>query len=862
MADKEPASLEERRPYTGSLDGPHPRIPHDHTANHSQDKEYSYAVQSTLDSVEKKLEDAVHQCHHLVQISYYSIVYYDDLPATQETTMKELFTILRSKVVLLVGHLGVGKTTVAKLLSAGWKNKSYLSEYDLVLNLPLKECGAKNMKSFESLCDWLGMPEHRSEFEYLLKKLGKRLLMILDGWESLVASDTNWTTSVVTKIIKRQVLSESTVIVTSRPSGIDSLIQFTDFDLHLQLTGFTSDGVLQYFSNLTLEGLGNKERLLEYILEYQEIRDLCHIPTMCDLLTDMYKILKFTLPSSVTQCISMMAVGTVRRELCGGKDMTPQDYELDSLSPLAQRHIGIASRLALTDIEFGLTDNPGGLSYFCYGEDLTGVDGIRGGLVEERTVKLADGHLQSSCRFMHPLIRQFLAAIALQKLPIVNQVKFFHKHSRDMVRELEPLCKFFFGLSKQKSSAPFSSTETTLPHIVDLLINNLDIDDQSDVMDQLFLISCIYESEEPALWKKLASKYPDILRLQLGGASITSVVRLTLAMMMANSGIRQWVVEAPVSKKHIGESLELLTSMYDRTSTVTVSIVSGPDVVLRPFVLKPVVRLSEPAWKRVHISCCKSLKDVFHRVLQLYSPVKIRSDCSDLGYMSFVSCDCLQESFTQDVCIEPIEALHWVPLPPRTKKQRRRGSEAEESHMEIHHQRSSAELILLSTPYPNGITFTLPVTNEEVIMKLYDQSLELSFRSGRIASEVREVIEREEELATCVQETARSGRTEMVVTGLLLPRKTNTESLPNVSIQTIKPASVAEANTTTPLQPTQEQRAIPVHSTSTAVQQSQAGDKSKRQPVAWRPGTVIYTVSLSLTISMDGIIFCDSFKIP
>ena len=41
--------------------------------------------------------------------------------------------------------------------------------------------------------------------------------------------------------------------------------------------------------------------------------------------------------------------------------------------------------------------------------------------------------------------------------------------------------------------------------------------------------------------------------------------------------------------------------------------------------------------------CSRIVRELFHRLLQLYSPIKLKSDGSNASYISILACGCLQE---------------------------------------------------------------------------------------------------------------------------------------------------------------------------------------------------------------------------
>lgn len=65
------------------------------------------------------------------------------------------------------------------------------------------------------------------------------------------------------------------------------------------------------------------------------------------------------------------------------------------------------------------------------------------------------------------------------------------------------------------------------------------------------------------------------------------------------------------------------------------------------------------------------MREVLHRVLQLYSPIKLKSSSTEPSYVSFLVCECLKEKFEKEqmLTIEPIRAIHWITVKMKEKKE-------------------------------------------------------------------------------------------------------------------------------------------------------------------------------------------------
>ena len=150
----------------------------------------------------------------------------------------------RSQLVLIMGMSGTGKSSFTQRLAQDWCMGRALQEYSLVLFLPLaKVKSAEEMRYIENLASLFNLPEElNSQFGEIVSNVGKRVLIILDGWdEFVIANHHNWKRSIIASVLSRKVFSLATVIATTRPSALKSLYQIVDdrVDLHLEVVLFS-----------------------------------------------------------------------------------------------------------------------------------------------------------------------------------------------------------------------------------------------------------------------------------------------------------------------------------------------------------------------------------------------------------------------------------------------------------------------------------------------------------------------------------------------------------------------------------------------------------------------------------------------
>ena len=132
----------------------------------------------------------------------------------------------KGKKVLVEGAPGIGKTMLALHLCWLWAEDKLLSEYNLVLLVPLRRFSAEDAKSLKvrSLLEMYSGEECADE---IVRSGGEKVLIILEGWDELPAELRNEFT-LFSDIINGLKLPKASVIITSRPTLANELYNLVD----------------------------------------------------------------------------------------------------------------------------------------------------------------------------------------------------------------------------------------------------------------------------------------------------------------------------------------------------------------------------------------------------------------------------------------------------------------------------------------------------------------------------------------------------------------------------------------------------------------------------------------------------------
>ena len=224
-------------------------------------------------------------------------------------------------MVLVEGSPGIGKTTFCLKISHDWANQKIPSEsafpvFKLLLLLKCRDiCG----DVIDAIVDQL-LPMEGKVKEKLVDYIKdvhnqENILVILDGLDELPAAGE----SHVDKLLRRRMLPFCYVLATSRQEKGIEVRQKVDFDVILQIEGFTGVDSFEYirkhFSHLGLDHVAKGERLIQSIWENTFLHALPSNPLNLLLLCVVFEDYEGNLPSSRTELYHVI-VGCLLRRYC------------------------------------------------------------------------------------------------------------------------------------------------------------------------------------------------------------------------------------------------------------------------------------------------------------------------------------------------------------------------------------------------------------------------------------------------------------------------------------------------------------------------------------------------------------------
>ena len=236
---------------------------------------------------------------------------YDDLFKDRGKTDQPVRTIL------VEGDAGIGKTTFCTSLSEDWANGKLLTQFELLLLLPLRHKSIASASSFSDLLHlWCSNQDlHASIASHIDKNEGEGVLVIADGWDELDESKRQ-EGSFMYNFLFRELFPFLSVLLTSRPTFSPSLhlvpyhsVQF------VEIHGFNEENVKEYIQSEFAVNGEMAERLLHQLENNPLVESVCSIPLNCAIICHLWHTLNEVLPTSMTELYTKIILNIILRNL-------------------------------------------------------------------------------------------------------------------------------------------------------------------------------------------------------------------------------------------------------------------------------------------------------------------------------------------------------------------------------------------------------------------------------------------------------------------------------------------------------------------------------------------------------------------
>ena len=254
-----------------------------------------------------------------------------------EVAMYDIFNTLRKgedNTVLVEGSPGIGKTTFCLKMTYDWASGKLprghsFPEFNILLLLKCRDIEEDTRKAIKEQLFPEGCEDVKKELMDYMKDIHNQenVLIILDGLDELPKRAGDH----VDRLLQRRLFPFCYILATSRQERGIEVRKCVDFDILLQIEGFTETDAFEYirkhFSRLGPEHLSNGERLINAIQENSFLHALPNNPLNLLLLCVVFEDYDGELPSGRTELYQIIVRCILRRFCAKNKLEAPQDDE-------------------------------------------------------------------------------------------------------------------------------------------------------------------------------------------------------------------------------------------------------------------------------------------------------------------------------------------------------------------------------------------------------------------------------------------------------------------------------------------------------------------------------------------------------
>ncbi|NXR13725.1 NLRP3 protein, partial [Semnornis frantzii] len=214
-------------------------------------------------------------------------------PATTAVTTQTLFKPKEDgqmpQVVVLVGAPGLGKTMTVRKVIVEWAEGTCHTQFDYIFCMDCKDLASTKEASVVDLVSKC-YPHSRTPGKVLDDQ--KKILFIFDGFEALgfsliqpkdeLSSDPREVKpleTIVLSLLKRTVLPESSLLITTRPTALQSLGRCLEGECHAEILGFPAASRQEFFHRY-FENNNKANMAFRFARSSKVLYSLCAIPIM------------------------------------------------------------------------------------------------------------------------------------------------------------------------------------------------------------------------------------------------------------------------------------------------------------------------------------------------------------------------------------------------------------------------------------------------------------------------------------------------------------------------------------------------------------------------------------------------------
>ena len=365
-------------------------------------------------------------------------------PDARQLSLADILNVTEeeTKVILIEGGPGMGKSTLAVKICKCWANGELLEEYNAVILLPLRDPEIQAANSIGDLLLLENKNEQVSLHNEITVSQGDKVCFILEGYDELPEQLRK--APIFSKL--REKLPKCTLIYTSRPEACNQLRHIAS--QRIEIHGFKEEQIDEYI-NIAFEKTENgKDKALKLIAQVKNnplIKSILYVPINIAIICHLF-LLTLTLPNTLTELYTLLCLNLILRHI--NKHSPGEVDYLSSLHNLPPQTSEQFLQLCLIAYK-GRKDDKiifSSRELESYKINVSKLSGLGLLLIAPSTSVYGR---EKSYNFLHLTVQEFCAAFYLSRLPDKEQFESFQKYqfydSFQMVR------KFYSGITKLRN---------------------------------------------------------------------------------------------------------------------------------------------------------------------------------------------------------------------------------------------------------------------------------------------------------------------------------------------------------------------------------------------------------------------------
>ena len=339
-------------------------------------------------------------------------------------------SVIEPKLILIDGAPGMGKTTLCKEIACQWAKGELLKDTRILFLLFLRDPAVQNMHNLTDFIQYFfkfkqsSLDISKKCAEILDTRDNSDITILMDGYNELRNKGNDL---LIERIIKRKILPQCRIVITSRPIASEKLSKLAD--VKVEILGFNDKSKIEYIQKEFKDYPEKADCLLSYLNNHYNINKICYVPIMMAIMVCTFKEYE-ELPTNQSELYERFVTSVISRYLQKLDDTLPKVIlSINKLPVRYQTYLQQLSEFAFKTIEsdkiiFSNEDIENlSQSFALSNKELQGLGLFKA--TEQFSFKKIDNYIWYN--FLHLCIHEFLAAYYLKSLEISEQFKILNQ---------------------------------------------------------------------------------------------------------------------------------------------------------------------------------------------------------------------------------------------------------------------------------------------------------------------------------------------------------------------------------------------------------------------------------------------------